>query len=128
MSANFNNVTLVGNLTKDPESRFTNSGTAVVNFSLAVNNPARDDEVLFINCVAFAKLAEVINKYCERGKNILVNGRLVLDSYETNDGDKRSQIKLFVNSMQLLGSVGSTTDKTEDDRNENSGDVEEYDI
>lgn len=123
MSANYNSATLVGNLTKDPEMRFTHSETAVVNFSLAVNNPARDEEVLFINCVAFAKLAEVINKYCERGKNILVNGRLVLDSYETNEGDKRSQIKLFVNSMQLLGSVGGTTDKTKD-----SGDVEEYDI
>lgn len=119
MSANFNNTTLVGNLTKDPESRFTNSGTAVVNFSLAVNNPARDEEVLFINCVAFAKLAEVITKYCERGKNILVNGRLVLDSYETSEGDKRSQIKLFVNSMQLLGS-GGKPDTTDD--------VDEYDI
>jgi len=118
MSANYNNTTLVGNLTKDPESRFTNSGTAVVNFSLAVNNPARDDEVLFINCVAFAKLAEVITKYTEKGKNILVNGRLVLDSYETNDGDKRSQIKLFVNNMQLLGSGKATV----------TDNVEEYDL
>jgi single-strand DNA-binding protein len=124
MSANFNNTTLVGNLTKDPELRFTNSGTAVVNFSLAVNNPARDDEVLFINCVAFAKLAEVIDKYTEKGKNILINGRLVLDSYETNEGEKRSQIKLFTQSMQLLGSsTGATTDTAE-----SADDVEEYDI
>jgi single-strand DNA-binding protein len=69
-------------------------------------------------------LAEVIDKYTEKGKNILINGRLVLDSYETNEGEKRSQIKLFTQSMQLLGSsTGATTDTAE-----SADDVEEYDI
>lgn len=108
MSANFNQVTLAGNLTRDPEMKYTGSGTPVVNFSLAVNNPvSTKDEVLFIECVAFGKLAEVITEYTAKGKNILVSGRLVLESWTTDEGAKRSKIKLYVSAMQLLGGIAT---------------------
>lgn len=127
MSANFNSVTLAGNLTRDPEMNYAQSGTAIVNFDMAVNNPARDEEVLFIKCVAFGKLAEVIAQYTTKGKNILVNGRLVLDRWETNEGEKCSQIKLFVATMQLLGGSGSASSDTAE-TSAPTGDITEYDI
>ena len=116
MSANYNYVCLAGNLTKDPEMKYTNSGTPVVNFDLAVNNPiSSQDEVLFISCVAFGKLAEVITQYTSRGKNILVSGRLVLESWTTDEGVKRSKIKVYLSSMQLLGSVNVIGDNVKAD-------------
>jgi len=106
MSANYNQFIGAGNLTRDPEMKYTGSGTPVVNFSLAVNNPvSTKDEVLFIECVAFGKLAEVITEYTTKGKNILVSGRLVLESWTTDEGAKRSKIKLYVSAMQLLGGI-----------------------
>jgi len=106
MSANYNYVCCAGNLTRNPEMKYTGSGTPVVNFSLAVNNPVSSkDEVLFIECVAFGKLAEIITEYTAKGKNILVSGRLVLESWTTDEGAKRSKIKLYVSTMQLLGGI-----------------------
>jgi single-strand DNA-binding protein len=103
--ASYNEAILMGNLTADPELKYTTGGTSLCNFNLAVNNKMKDrEEVLFMPCVVFGKLSEVVIKYCSKGKNILVNGRLVEERWENDEGQKRSKIKLYVNQLRLLGS------------------------
>jgi single-strand DNA-binding protein len=108
--ANFNKVILAGNLTRDPQLRFLPSQTAVVDFGLAVNHKWRTpqgedrEEVLFIDCSAFGKMAETINKYCQKGKPILVEGRLKFETWDDKEsGGKRSKHKVIVDGFQFLG-------------------------
>jgi single-strand DNA-binding protein len=108
--ANFNKVILAGNLTRDPQLRFLPSQTAVVDFGLAVNHKWRTpqgedrEEVLFIDCSAFGKMAETINKYCQKGKPILVEGRLKFETWDDKEsGGKRSKHKVVVDGFQFLG-------------------------
>ena len=87
-----NTVMLMGRLTRDPESRATQSGTAVVRFSLAVNRPKRKDkkqDADFINCVAFGRIAEVIQQYVFKGNRLLVEGEIRTGSYVDKTGHKR---------------------------------------
>jgi len=111
--ASYNKCVLMGNLTKDPELHHTESDTAICNFDIAVNNPTREDEVLFIRCVAFGKLADVANKYLSKGSGVLVDGRLVLESWTSTEGDKRSQIKLYVSTLQFVGSKVTSSNNEE---------------
>jgi len=113
--ANFNKVILAGNLTRDPQLRFLPSQTAVVDFGLAVNHKWRTpqgedrEEVLFIDCSAFGKMAETINKYCQKGKPILVEGRLKYETWDDKEsGGKRSKHKVVVDGFQFLGGRDST--------------------
>lgn len=110
--ANFNKVILAGNLTRDPQLRYlpTANQTAVVDFGLAVNHrwrtPQGEDreEVLFIDCTCFGKQAETINKYCQKGKPILVEGRLKYETWDDKEGGgKRSKHKVVVDGFQFLG-------------------------
>ncbi len=108
--ANFNKVILAGNLTRDPQLRFLPSQTAVVDFGLAVNHKWRTpqgedrEEVLFIDCSAFGKMAETINKYCQKGKPILVEGRLKYETWDDKEsGGKRSKHKVIIDGFQFLG-------------------------
>jgi len=108
--ANFNKVILAGNMTRDPQLRFLPSQTAVVDFGLAVNHKWRTpqgeerEEVLFIDCSAFGKMAETINKYCQKGKPILVEGRLKYETWDDKEsGGKRSKHKVVVDGFQFLG-------------------------
>jgi len=108
--ANFNKVILAGNLTRDPQLRFLPSQTAVVDFGLAVNHKWRTpqgedrEEVLFIDCSAFGKMAETINKYCQKGKPILVEGRLKFETWDDKEsGGKRSKHKVIIDGFQFLG-------------------------
>ena len=125
--ANFNKVILVGNLTKDPEVRYTPSNVAVATFSLAVNTTIGKDadgnlkiETLFIDVTAFNKTAETIDKYCKKGSPLLIEGRLRLRIWEDKDGNKHSKHEVVLERMQLLSS-GSKKDEeppqeiTEDD-------------
>src|SRR5204863_5187719 len=86
--ANFNKIILVGNLTRDPQLKYLPSQMAVVDFGLAVNHKFRTktgedrEEVCFIDCSCFGKGAEIINQYCQKGKPILVEGRLKYDTWE----------------------------------------------
>lgn len=109
--ANYNKVILVGNLTRDPEMRFLPSQMAVVEFGLAINhryktaNGENREEVCFIDCSAFGKQAETINQYCQKGKQILVEGRLKYETWEDKQGGgKRSKHKIVIDSFQFLGS------------------------
>jgi single-strand DNA-binding protein len=108
--ASFNKVILMGNLTRDPEIRYTQSGKSVTKFSLAVNNPYNKDEVLFIDCVAWGKLAETCNTYLQKGQPTLVEGRLSIRSYEDKNGNKQRSTEVTLDSMQMLGSKKDKVD------------------
>lgn len=106
---NLNKVLLMGNLTRDPELRYTPSGTAVVEFGLAINRRysgqggEKKEETCFIDCQAWARSAEVISEYCKKGNPLFVEGRLRLESWEGRDGQKRSKLRVVVESFQFLG-------------------------
>lgn len=114
--SNFNECILLGNLTADAELKYATSGTAIANFNLAVNSKAGSrDETLFMPCVVFGKLSEVVIKYTQKGKKVLVSGRLVEERWETDDGAKRSRVKLYVNQLRLLGSPNNSDTKTDEE-------------
>jgi len=106
----FNKVILVGNLTRDLELRYLQSGTAVGNTGIAVNrkfkssNGEQKDETLFIDITFFGRTAEIANQYLRRGSKVLVEGRLKLDSWEDQNGGKRSKHTIVVENMQMLDS------------------------
>jgi single-strand DNA-binding protein len=107
--ANFNKVMLMGNLTKDPELRYTPQGTAVVNLRLAVNRKFRNknqelkEEVCFITAVVWNKQAETCNQYLHKGSGVFVEGRLQSRSWEDNTGQKRNVIEVRAERVQFLG-------------------------
>ncbi len=107
--ANFNKVLLIGNLTKDPELRYTPQGTAVVNLRLAVNRRFRTktqenkEEVCFVTAVVWDKQAETCNQYLHKGSPIFVEGRLQSRSWEDNSGQKRNTIEVRAERVQFLG-------------------------
>jgi single-strand DNA-binding protein len=102
VSSSFNRITLVGNLTRDPEIKYVASGSAVTKFSLAVNSHGQNAETMYVDCVAWEKLAETCNLYLKRGMSVLVDGRLSIRSYETKEGEKRKATQVVVNLMQML--------------------------
>ncbi len=108
--ASFNKVILLGNLTRDPQLRYLPNNTPVVEIGLAVNHKFRTaqgedrEEVCFIDCTAFGKQAEVINQYCQKGKPLLVEGRLKLDTWEDKQGGgKRSKHRVTIDNFQFVG-------------------------
>lgn len=124
---NINSVHLGGNLTRDPELKYLPSGTAVANFTIAVNRQWTDkstnqkkEEVSFIDCVAFARAAEVISEYMKKGRALYVEGRMKQDRWESEDGQKRSKVRVVVDTFQFLdgkrdggGSGGGSSDPDE---------------
>jgi len=111
--ASFNKVLLMGNLTKDPELRYTPQGVAVVNLRMAVNRKYKDrnqeqkEEVCFITAVAWDKQAEICNQYLHKGSPVFVEGRLQSRSWDDNSGQKRSVIEVRVERVQFLGKAPS---------------------
>ncbi len=103
-----NRVLLAGRLTRDPELRYTPNGSAVCNFSLAVNRRHKDqsgrwqDDTTFINVVAWQAIAENVNKFLHKGSPVLVEGRLESRSWETETGQKRSVIEIRADSVRFL--------------------------
>ena len=110
--ANLNKVFLIGNLTRDPELRYTPSGMANTEFGIAINrswkaaNGEKREEVCFVDCQAWARSAEVISEYCKKGRPIFVEGRLQLSSWEGKDGQKHSKMRVVVDNFQFLGGPG----------------------
>ncbi|MBU1998851.1 MAG: single-stranded DNA-binding protein [Candidatus Omnitrophota bacterium] len=107
--ASLNKVMLMGNLTRDPELRYTPQGTAVANLRLAVNRRYRDrnqelkDEVCFITAVVWSKQAETCNQYLHKGSPLFVEGRLQSRSWEDNTGKTRTTIEVRAERIQFLG-------------------------
>jgi single-strand DNA-binding protein len=110
--ASFNRVILVGNLTRDPELRYIPSGTAVTDVGLAVNDRRKTangewvEETTFIDITLWGRTAEVASEYLSKGSPVLIEGRLKLDTWETNDGQKRSKLKVIGERMQMLSARG----------------------
>jgi single-strand DNA-binding protein len=105
---NLNRTQLMGNVTRDPELKYTPKGTAIASFAMAINRSwktetgEKREEVLFLNCEAIGKIAEIIGQYVKKGNPIYVDGRLKLDQWE-KDGQKHERMKVIVENMQLLG-------------------------
>lgn len=107
MAGSFNKVILVGRVVRDPEIRYVGSGAGVTKFSIAVNPNKRDakpEDTLFADIVAWEKLAETCNTYLKKGMNVLVEGRLVIRSYDDKEGNKRKATEIVINTMQMLDS------------------------
>ena len=110
--ANFNKILLMGNLTRDPQLSYTPNQTAVVDFGLATNRKwtgqdgSQREETCFVDCRAFGRTAENINKYLTKGRPVFIEGRLTFDSWTAQDGTKRSKHKVTVENFQFLPGTG----------------------
>ena len=110
--ANLNKVLLMGNLTRDPELRYLQSGSAVCDFGIATNRRWRSqsgeqkEEVCFVDVTFFGRTAEVISEFMKKGRPIFVEGRLKLDSWTDREGNKRSKLHVIGQNMQFLDSRG----------------------
>jgi len=109
--ASFNKVLLMGNLTRDPELRFTSNGSALAKFGLAVNRKYKageewKEEVCFVDITVWGKQAENCAEYLSKGRPVFIEGRLQFSSWETDDGQKRNKLEVVANTVQFLGQGG----------------------
>jgi single-strand DNA-binding protein len=110
--ASYNRVILVGNLTRDPEVKYTTGGTAVTEIGLAVNRSwfdqkanERKEETTFVDVTLWGRQAEVAGEYLSKGRPVLIEGRLQLDTWDDREtGKKRSKLRVVGETMQMLGS------------------------
>jgi single-strand DNA-binding protein len=112
--ANLNKVLLMGNLTRDPEVRYTPKGTAVTELGIAVNriytgeNGEKREEVTFVDVTVWGRTADNVAEYLRKGRPVFIEGRLQLDSWEDKQsGQKRNKLKVVADNVQFLGSRGS---------------------
>lgn len=113
--ANLNRVLLIGNLTRDPEVRYTPKGTAVTDIGMAINrvftseDGERREEVTYVDVVLWARLAEIAGQYLKKGRPVFIEGRLQLDTWDDKQtGQKRSRMRVVAENLQLLGSRGES--------------------
>jgi single-strand DNA-binding protein len=110
--ANYNKILLMGNLTRDPQLSYTPNQTAVVDFGLATNRrwTAQDgsqrEETCFVDCRAFGRQAENMNKFLSKGRLVFIEGRLTFDTWTAQDGSKRSKHRVTVENCQFLPGTG----------------------
>jgi single-strand DNA-binding protein len=109
--ASFNKVILLGNLTRDPEVRYTPKGTAVTELGMAVNrvytadNGEKREETTFVDVTLWGRTAEIAGEYLKKGRPVLIEGRLQLDSWDDKQsGQKRTKLKVVGEGLQLIGS------------------------
>ncbi len=107
--AKLNKVFLMGNLTRDPELRYTPSGTAIASFGIAINRTwsgpdgEKIEEVCYVDINMFGRRAEVINEYFSKGNPIFIEGRLQFQQWETKDGQKRNALRVVAEDFQFIG-------------------------
>ncbi|MBU0629982.1 MAG: single-stranded DNA-binding protein [Candidatus Margulisbacteria bacterium] len=117
----YNKAFLIGNLTRDPELRYTPSGIAVARFTIAVNRIKKSDadggdggksgqDVDFINIVAWRRLAEVCGEFLKKGRPVAIEGRLQIRGYVGKDGQKKTMSEVVADNMQMLGRKGDTAE------------------
>jgi single-strand DNA-binding protein len=105
---NLNKVFIVGNLTRDPELRYTPQGTAVVTLRVAINTPFKDKngqlqrDTCFINVIVWGQMAEICNQYLQKGRQIFVEGRLISRSWQDSEGKSRSTIEVKAQRVQFM--------------------------
>jgi single-strand DNA-binding protein len=114
-----NQVTLIGHLTRDPESKFLPNGSAVCNFGMALNrtykgsNGEKKEEVTFVSIETWGKTAEACGEHLKKGSLVLVEGRLKLREWTSQDGQKRSMLDVVAERVQFLDKRGSRTESAE---------------
>src|SRR6266568_2316285 len=113
--ANLNKVLLLGNVTRDPEVRYTPKGSAVCDLGIAVNRAYTTDsgekreEVTFVDVTLWGRTAEVASEYLKKGRPVFIEGRLQMDSWDDKQtGQKRSRLRVVAENMQMLGSRGDS--------------------
>ncbi|MCF8720858.1 single-stranded DNA-binding protein [Nitrospina gracilis] len=109
--ASVNKVFLLGNLTRDPELRYTPSGAGVASFGLAVNRRYKvgnenKEEVCFVDITVWGKQGENCVEYLSKGSQVMIEGRLQFRSWETDDGQKRNKLDVVASNVQFLGKPG----------------------
>lgn len=117
----FNEVLLMGNLTRDPELKFTQSGTALCKFGLAINRKYKSgdewkEDVCFVDITVWGKQGENCAEYLSKGRQAFISGRLSLNQWTTDDGQKRSKLEVVANNVQFLGG---------NERNQDSQDMDD---
>lgn len=119
--ASYNKVILIGNLTRDPELRYTPSGRAIAKLGLALNRSWKTDtgetreEVTFVDVDAFGRQAEVLGQYLRKGRPVMIEGRLKLDQWDDKQsGQKRSRLGVILEGFQFLDSGGNRTEGSND--------------
>lgn len=130
---NVNVVHLVGNVVRDPELRYTPTGDAVCEFSLALNRSytqkasgQKVDEVSFVDIVAWKRTAEIAAEYLKKGHLVYLEGHLKQDRWETPEGQKRSKLKVVASNIQFLEKRQGATTPSEPKANEDAEIVQEY--
>ena len=119
MASDINRVIIIGRMVKDPELRYTQSGTSVASFSVAnnrtyVSSGEKKEVVSYFNCVAWGKMGEIIVQYSKKGHRLGIEGRLQQRSWEDQNGNKRSTVEVIVENFQFLTPKGSTTEEPVD--------------
>ncbi len=120
--ASFNRVVLLGGLTRDPDLRYTPSGTAVADFGLAVNESFKNKEgeaieqVCYVDINVWSRQAETCSEYLKKGSQVLIEGRLQFDQWENKEGEKRNKLRVRADRVQFLTSPESkkTTDQSDE--------------
>lgn len=114
--ASYNRVLLMGNLTRNPEIRYTPSGTAVADLGLAINENFKNkagetvEQTCFVDVVVWGRQAETSAEYLQKGSPVFVEGRLQLDQWENQQGEKRSKLRVRADRVQFLGAPGKGTE------------------
>ncbi|MEQ1903886.1 MAG: single-stranded DNA-binding protein [Pirellulaceae bacterium] len=129
--ASYNLVILVGNLTRDIELKYTQNQLAIAKFGLAVNDRVKKnnewvDEATFVDITLFGRTAEIANQYLSKGSSVLIEGRLKLDTWES-EGQKRSKLHVIGERMQMLGSRGGAPGGGPSNRSAAGAQSSEYD-
>ncbi len=129
--ANLNKVMLIGRLTRDPELKYIPSGAAVAEFGFAVNryyntpNGERKEDTCFLEISAWGKLGETVNSYLRKGRQVYVEGHLTYSEWQTQEGQKRSRIRVVAETVQFLDSTRSET-RSEGQANGRPGGAQDY--
>ena len=119
MARGYNKVMLIGNLTRDPELRYTPSNTAVAELGLAVNRTYQDksgnkqEDLTFVDVTVWGRTAENCSEYISKGAPVFIEGRLTLDQWENDDGQKRSNLKVTAQRVDFLGGGSNTVQQSE---------------
>jgi len=118
--ASFNRVMLMGNLTRNPELKYTPSGSAVADLGLAVNESFKNkagetiEQTCFVDVVAWGRQAETAAEYLKKGSPVFVEGRLQFDQWESQQGEKRSKLRVRAERVQFLSAGGGSVDTASD--------------
>ena len=114
--ANLNKVLLIGNLTRDPELKYTQGGTAVCEIGIAVNRTfkkadgSKAEETTFVDCEAWGRTGETISQYMSKGRQIFIEGRIQTRQWEDQSGNTRYTTEIVANNMVMLGRAGDVAD------------------